>query len=49
MAHLAGRSLIPPPPELDVPTILACGQLAFLLAEAYRNPSQSLDYYVYAS
>ncbi|KAG1901136.1 uncharacterized protein F5891DRAFT_1187832 [Suillus fuscotomentosus] len=40
MAHLAGRPLIPPPPELDVPTILACGQLAFLLAEAYRNPIQ---------
>ncbi|KAG1784522.1 uncharacterized protein HD556DRAFT_1314999 [Suillus plorans] len=41
MAHLAGRPLIPPPPELDVPTILACSQLAFLLAEAYRNPSMN--------
>lgn len=46
MAHLAGRPLIPPPPELDVPTVLACSQLAFLLAKAYRNPSQSLHYYV---
>ncbi|KAG1850784.1 hypothetical protein C8R48DRAFT_778127 [Suillus tomentosus] len=40
MAHLAGRPLIPSPPKLDVPTVLACGQLAFLLAEAYWNPIQ---------
>ncbi|KAG1893048.1 uncharacterized protein F5891DRAFT_1196938 [Suillus fuscotomentosus] len=37
-AHVAGRPLVPAPPELDPETMLACGQLAFVLAEAYQHP-----------
>ncbi|KAG2108200.1 uncharacterized protein F5147DRAFT_652922 [Suillus discolor] len=33
--------LIPPPPKLDIPTIITCAQLVFLLAEAYQNPSMN--------
>jgi hypothetical protein len=39
-AHVAGRPLVPAPPELDPETMLACGQLAFVLAEAYQHPSE---------
>ncbi|KAG2054013.1 hypothetical protein BDR06DRAFT_1008195 [Suillus hirtellus] len=38
MAHVAGRPLVPAPLELDLETMLACGQLAFVLAEAYQHP-----------
>lgn len=35
------RSILPPL-EIDVPTMLACQQLARVLADAYANPSKSL-------
>ncbi|KAG1797831.1 uncharacterized protein HD556DRAFT_1440791 [Suillus plorans] len=37
LAHVAERLLVDPPPELDVETMLSCGQLALLMAEAYRH------------
>ncbi|KAG1873302.1 hypothetical protein C8R48DRAFT_769736 [Suillus tomentosus] len=37
-AYVGGRSLVPAPPELDPETMLACGQMAFVLAEAYQHP-----------
>ncbi|KAG1897294.1 uncharacterized protein F5891DRAFT_982687 [Suillus fuscotomentosus] len=37
--HVAGRPLVPTPPELDPETALACGHLAFVLAEAYQHPN----------
>ncbi|KAG1853772.1 hypothetical protein C8R48DRAFT_675723 [Suillus tomentosus] len=37
-AHIAGRPLVPAPPELDPETMVACGQLASVLAEAYQHP-----------
>ncbi|KAG2057246.1 hypothetical protein BDR06DRAFT_1005283 [Suillus hirtellus] len=37
-AHIAGRLLVPTPPELDPKTMVACGQLASVLAEAYQHP-----------
>ncbi|KAG1721900.1 uncharacterized protein EDB91DRAFT_1256305 [Suillus paluster] len=37
LAHIAGGSLVDPPPGMDVPTLLSCGQLAWLMAEAYRH------------
>lgn len=39
-AYVGGRSLVPAPPELDPETMLACGQMAFVLAEAYQHPSK---------
>ncbi|KAG2092292.1 uncharacterized protein F5147DRAFT_779687 [Suillus discolor] len=36
--HVAGRPLVPTPLELDPETALACGHLAFVLAEAYQHP-----------
>ncbi|KAG1831099.1 hypothetical protein EV424DRAFT_1343223 [Suillus variegatus] len=38
LAHVAGRLLVDPPPGLDCPTLLSCGHLAFLMAEAYQHP-----------
>ncbi|KAG1726349.1 uncharacterized protein EDB91DRAFT_1086802 [Suillus paluster] len=38
LAHIAGRSLVDPPPRMDIPTLLLCGQLAWLMAEVYRHP-----------
>lgn len=35
LAHVAKRPLVDPPPELDIETMLSCGQLALLMAEAY--------------
>ncbi|KAG0699571.1 hypothetical protein DFH29DRAFT_1001909 [Suillus ampliporus] len=37
LAHIAGRSLIAPPPGLDLQTVLSCGQLALLMANAYQH------------
>ncbi|KAG1792287.1 uncharacterized protein HD556DRAFT_1444556 [Suillus plorans] len=37
-AHIAGRPLVPAPPELDLETMVVCGQLALVLAEAYQHP-----------
>ncbi|KAG2100177.1 uncharacterized protein F5147DRAFT_777084 [Suillus discolor] len=38
-AHIAGRPLVPAPPKLDPETMVACGQLASVLAEAYQHPN----------
>ncbi|KAG1738076.1 uncharacterized protein EDB91DRAFT_1249372 [Suillus paluster] len=38
LAHIAGGSLVDPPPGMDVTTLLSCGQLAWLMAEVYRHP-----------
>ncbi|KAG1804574.1 hypothetical protein EV424DRAFT_1544604 [Suillus variegatus] len=38
LAHVSGRPLIDPPAGLDLPTLLSCGHLAFLMAEAYQHP-----------
>lgn len=41
--NVAGnQQSILPPLEIDVPTMLACRQLARVLADAYANPSKSL-------
>lgn len=40
LAHIGGRPLVDPPPELDAITILSCGQLALLMAYAYEHPSE---------
>lgn len=40
LAHVSGRPLVDPPPGLDMPTLLSCGQLALRMAEAYRHPSE---------
>ncbi|KAG2058422.1 hypothetical protein BDR06DRAFT_968434 [Suillus hirtellus] len=37
-AHIAGRPLVSAPPELDPETMVVCGQLALVLAEAYQHP-----------
>ncbi|KAG2056543.1 hypothetical protein BDR06DRAFT_1005845 [Suillus hirtellus] len=37
-AHIAGRPLVHALPELDPETMVACGQLASVLAEAYQHP-----------
>ncbi|KAG2052599.1 hypothetical protein BDR06DRAFT_1056849 [Suillus hirtellus] len=37
-AHIAGRLLVPMPLELDPETMVACGQLASVLAEATNTP-----------
>lgn len=42
LAHVAGRLLVDPPPGLDCPTLLSCGHLAFLMAEAYQHPSECI-------
>jgi hypothetical protein len=34
------KHVILPPLEIDVPTMLACQQLARVLADAYSNPSE---------
>ncbi|KAG1843489.1 hypothetical protein F4604DRAFT_1689498 [Suillus subluteus] len=38
LAHISGRPLVQPPPELDTMTLLSCGQLTSCMADAYRNP-----------
>lgn len=43
-AHIAGRPLVPAPPELDPETMVACGQLASVLAEAYQHPGKVEPY-----
>jgi hypothetical protein len=45
--HISGRQqLVLPLLALDVPTMLACRQLARVLADAYSNPSGLLLYTV---
>ncbi|KAG2352874.1 hypothetical protein BDR07DRAFT_1497472 [Suillus spraguei] len=38
LAHVAGRTLLPPPPGVDMATLLSCGKLALFMAEAYQHP-----------
>ncbi|KAG1856164.1 hypothetical protein F4604DRAFT_1932030 [Suillus subluteus] len=38
LAHIAGWPLVNPPPELDMVTMLSCGQLALRMAHAYQHP-----------
>ncbi|KAG1758106.1 hypothetical protein EDD22DRAFT_957200 [Suillus occidentalis] len=37
-AHVAGKPLVPAPVALDPEMMIACGQLASVLAEAYQHP-----------
>ncbi|KAG1868408.1 hypothetical protein F4604DRAFT_1927265 [Suillus subluteus] len=37
-AHIAGKPLVPAVLGLDPETVVVCGQLAFVLAEAYQHP-----------
>ncbi|KAG1777151.1 hypothetical protein EV702DRAFT_1197467 [Suillus placidus] len=38
LTHIGGRPLVDPPSELDMHTMLSCGQLALRMAKAYQHP-----------